>query len=85
MSALQDADGQQTFIRSNRDWLYVSQRAWQPLLSEWDAAGTSLNDDVLLLLNRTYRFLAPRFMPVTEWIRVSRPVNKEGITEHMRW
>ena len=85
MSALRNTDGQQAFIRSNRDWLYVSQRAWQPLLVEWDAASTSVNDDMLMLLNRTYRFLAPRFMPVMEWVAASRPTGKDGKIEHMRW
>jgi hypothetical protein len=84
MAALRNAEGQQAFIRSNRDWLYVSQRAWQPLLIEWDAAGISANDDMQMLLNRTYRFLAPRFMPVTEWIVASRPT-ENGEAEHMRW
>ena len=85
MAALRNTDEQQAFIRSTRDWLYVSQRAWQPLLVEWDAAGTSMNDDLLMLLNRTYRFLAPRFMPVTEWIAASRPAKKDGKVEHMKW
>ena len=85
MAALRNTDGQQAFIRSNRDWLYVSQRAWQPLLVEWDGASTSMNDDMLMLLNRTYRFLAPRFMPVTEWITATRPTKKDGEAERMRW
>jgi hypothetical protein len=67
MAALRNADSQRTFIRSNRDWLYRSQRAWQALLAEWDAAGTGFDEGIMLLLNRSYQFLAPRFMPVTEW------------------
>jgi hypothetical protein len=85
MAALRNTEGQQAFIRSNRDWLYVSQRAWQPLLVEWDAVSTSMNDEMVLLLNRTYRFLAPRFMPVTEWIAASRPTKVTDATEPMKW
>ena len=39
MSALRNADSQRVFIRSNRDWLYRTQRAWHALLTDWDVAG----------------------------------------------
>jgi hypothetical protein len=84
MAALRNTEGQQAFIRSNRDWLYVSQRVWQPLLVEWDVVSTNMNDEMVLLLNRTYRFLAPRFMPVTEWIAASRPTKVTDATERMK-
>ncbi len=67
MSALRNADSQRVFIRSNRDWLYRTQRAWHALLTEWDVAGIGFDEGILLLLNRSYHFLAPRFMPVAEW------------------
>lgn len=73
MSALRNIDGQRAFIRSSRDWLYRSQRAWEPILAEWDVAGTEINEKSLALLTRTYQFLAPRFMPVTEWVSVNNP------------
>jgi hypothetical protein len=85
MSALRNTDGQQAFIRSNRDWLYVTQRAWHPLLVEWDVAGISFDDGIAMLLNRTYRFLAPRFMPVNEWVASSRPTQKQEINTRMKW
>ncbi len=73
MSALRNADSQTVFIRSNRDWLYRSQRAWEPTLALWEAAGTEFDQETLSLLTRTYQFLAPRFMPVTEWISMTNP------------
>jgi hypothetical protein len=85
MPALRNTDGQRTFIRSNRDWLYLAQRAWQPLLLEWDVAGISFDDGILMLLNRTYQFLAPRFMPVTEWASANGPTQKQGIVRRMVW
>ena len=85
MAALRNADSQRTFIRSNRDWLYRAQRAWQTLLSEWDAAGVSFDEGMMLLLNRSYQFLAPRFMPVTEWVAVLRPGKKEKKVRQMVW
>jgi hypothetical protein len=73
MTALREADCQRTFIRSNRDWLYRSQRGWDPLLSEWDTIGQASDERMAGLLRRTYQFLAPRFMPVTEWLTANRP------------
>jgi hypothetical protein len=83
MAALRNAESQRTFIRSHRDWLYRSQRAWQSLLQEWDMAGIGFDDGVLLLLNRTYKFLAPRFMPVTEWASLTR--SGKDVAKRMVW
>jgi hypothetical protein len=85
MAALRNTESQRTFIRSNRDWLYRTQRAWQPLLLEWDAAGIGLDDGIQLLLNRTYHFLAPRFMPVTEWASATRSMHKYESVRRMVW
>jgi hypothetical protein len=86
MAALQNADSQRTFIRSNRDWLYRTQRAWQSLLAEWDVAGVGFDEGILQLLNRSYQFLAPRYMPVTEWTSQSRPAKqKQDQKRRMVW
>ena len=67
VGALRNAESHRAFIRSSRDWLYRSRRAWEPLLADWDAAGPGLDDSAWLRLGRSYQFLAPRFMPVQEW------------------
>lgn len=86
MAALRNVDSQRTFIRANRDWLYRTQRAWQSLLQEWDGAGISFDEGILQLLNRSYQFLAPRFMPVTEWESLTRPsARKKNTTKQMVW
>ena len=86
MAALRNADSQRTFIRSNRDWLYRTQRAWQSLLAEWDVAGIGFDEGILQLLNRSYQFLAPRYMPVTEWTSQSRPAKRKQDEERrMVW
>ena len=72
VAALRNLESQRSFIRSNRDWLYRTFRAWQPLLREWDGAGFGFDERVRGLLDRTYHFLAPRFMPVTEWLAALR-------------
>ncbi len=71
LAALRNLESQRTFIRSNRDWLYRTLRAWQPLLSEWDRLGFTFDDRVRTALEHAYRFLAPRFMAVTEWAAVT--------------
>jgi hypothetical protein len=85
MAALKNAESQRAFIRSNRDWLYRTQRAWEALLAEWDVAGSSFDEGMMLLLGRSYQFLAPRFMPVTEWTSAARPANKEKPVRQMVW
>ncbi|HVC63250.1 MAG TPA: hypothetical protein VND19_23165 [Acetobacteraceae bacterium] len=72
LAALRNPESQRTFIRSNRDWLYRTQRAWQPLLLEWDSIGFTFELGTRAVLDHSYRFLAPRFMPVTEWISATR-------------
>jgi hypothetical protein len=82
MSALRNADSQRAFIRSNRDWLYRSLRAWEPILGEWDKVEDECPRG---LLPRTYRFLAPRFMSVTEWVSQTRPPAAKEQVRRMEW
>jgi hypothetical protein len=67
LTTLRHIERHTIFIRAQRDWLYRSSRAWQPLLLEWDSAMPGLDDAAWGRLHRTYHFLAPRFMPVQEW------------------
>lgn len=67
IGVLRNLDSQRRFIRFNRDWLYRSQRAWEPLLTQWDKAPKTIDDQTATLFAQTYQFLAPRFMPTTEW------------------
>jgi hypothetical protein len=85
MAALRNANSQRTFIRTNRDWLYRTLRAWQPILDEWGGAGTDFDDGARELLGRTYQFLAPRYMPVTEWLSPARPERAKTTVRQMRW
>jgi hypothetical protein len=49
-------------------------------------AGIGFDEGILLLLNRSYHFLAPRFMPVTEWeSRTLASGRKKGVTRTMVW
>lgn len=77
MSALRNMESQQAFIRSIRDQLYREQRAWQPILDGW-AASDPAEEVPWDLIMRTYQFLAPRYMPVTEWTPASRNMRPAG-------
>ncbi|HEX5326924.1 MAG TPA: hypothetical protein VFW75_09680 [Acetobacteraceae bacterium] len=83
ITALRNVESQQALIRGHRDWLYRSQRAWEPILHEWDRTG-EMDGGTLALLHRTYRFLAPRFMPVTEWISTLHPARKPSLNSSAR-
>ncbi len=65
-------DTRREIIRQHRDWLYCSLRGWEPILAAWEAASFDWSDGTWPLLGRTYRFLAPRFMPMQEWQLANR-------------
>jgi hypothetical protein len=88
LATLRHAERHRSFIRSHRDWLYRSSRAWDPVLAEWDGAMGGLDDATWMRLNRTYHFLAPRFMAVTEWLSTAREDEKQdgnGARQGMVW
>lgn len=85
LAALRNADSQRAFIRSHRDWLYRSLRAWEPVLGWWELAGTEFDPGMAALMSRTYQFLAPRFMAVTEWLSATRPGRGKPNPARMVW
>ncbi len=86
VSALRNAESQRVFIRSNRDWLYRSLLSWQPILTEWATPPLQLDETAWSLLARTYKFLAPRYMPVTEWTLMNRqPRRRERDVPKLVW
>lgn len=86
-SALRNLESQQAFIRSNRDPLYRSLRAWDPLLKEWERTPGPDDDAFWTQLVPTYQFLAARYMPVQEWqtARQSRQRAKAKPDKVMHW
>ena len=82
---LRNLDNQRTFIRSNRDWLYRTQRAWEPVLERWSHEGETPGGDLATLLTATYQFLAPRFMPSTAWQRPRLDRSRATSPARMTW
>lgn len=85
MAVLRHLESHRGFIRVNRDWLYRSQLAWEPVLEAWDQTSETPEEDMRALLTRTYQFLAPRFMPFTEWLKVAKPSRKPKTGGRMAW
>lgn len=78
LDTLRSLEIQRVLIRQHRDWLYCSLRGWEPILAAWEAAAFDWSDGTWQLLGRTYRFLAPRFMPMQEWQLITRAKLREG-------
>jgi hypothetical protein len=85
MAMLRHLDSHRGFIRSNRDWFYRCHMAWEPILADWRGEAAKPAADIRPLLVGTYRFLAPRFMPVTEWLKTNKATKKADIGVKMAW
>ncbi len=84
-SLLRNVENQRRFIRSNRDWLYRTQRAWEPVLESWCRTAEIPAAELGTLLASTYRFLAQRFLPGTPWQRPRQQRGRALPTHHMAW
>jgi len=86
MAVLSGWEAQRLLLRSNRDWLYRSYRAFDAFIQEWDAAPMQIDEHFWNRLGRTYRFLAPRFMAVQEWKQAQRPRSRQVAgAARMQW
>ena len=67
IALLKNIDSQVRYIREQRNDLHRRLLAWTETLQAWSRAKVEDNEANIRLLRETYRFLAPRFMPVDEW------------------
>ena len=82
----QTMEERRIMIRLHRDWLYCSLRAWEEILAAWAMASDIWCEATWPLLSRTYRFLAPRFMPMQEWLLTTRARRPGGTANaRMTW
>jgi hypothetical protein len=72
LSVLKNLSTQIPYIRDVRDDLHIRLMAWDDLLDRWTEAELKANKDNPKLLRDTYKFLAPRFMLVKEWVLLSK-------------
>ncbi len=79
LPALRNLEQQRNFLRPNRDWLYCTQLAWDAELQEWEALKPNeAGERAWKLVDRLYRFLAPRFMAVQEWQSLKAATNGQS-------
>jgi len=72
MAALKNIDLQKTYIQDTRDALHIRLMAWDEILGDWELQPAKKSQNALDLLHKTYRFLAPRYMPVDEWAMMTK-------------
>jgi hypothetical protein len=66
-------------LRRQRDWLFRTNRAWSAIFTEWAAAPQHFEEFVLRVVERTYLFLAPRFMSFQEWTTSEAKMQKTAM------
>ncbi len=77
LAKLRDVPGTTALIRRQRDWFSRTNQSWGPVLTAWNSAPSHFDDFLWKVVERTYLFLAPRFMPFKEWISVEAKFSKE--------
>jgi hypothetical protein len=55
------------WLRRQRDWLFRTNHAWEPVFADWARASGHIDEFLWKIIERTYLFLAPRFMSFQEW------------------
>jgi hypothetical protein len=83
---LKNLRNQQPWLRDRRDRLYKRYRAWKPILAGWSSLHPRADSHTLRLMHETYRFLAPRYAPIQEWILTGRqPPPSRETTSGICW
>jgi hypothetical protein len=67
IATLRNADSQIAYVRSNRDALYRSLRAWEPVLDGWAEAEAAGGGAAWAAIAEIYQFLARRYLPANQW------------------
>jgi len=72
VSVLKNLQEKLETIRASRDDLYRRLMAWSEMFEAWNACHVEHSEENEDLLRETYRFLAPRFLQVSEWKLVTK-------------
>ena len=72
LAVLKNLSTQVAYIRDKRDELHIRLMAWDDILDRWQTADMKISQQNPVLLRDTYKFLAPRFMAVKEWVLMSK-------------
>lgn len=78
MAALRNLDTVKAYLREHRNDLRVRLLAWDDILVKWLDHPMRASRETEDLIAETYRFLAPRYMPVDEWVMMTRLQENTG-------
>ncbi|HVY14124.1 MAG TPA: hypothetical protein VHB27_02765 [Rhodopila sp.] len=67
LGMMEDAEVAVADLKRRRDWLYRTNRAWTPMFTDWANAPNHVDEFLWKIVERSYQFLAPRYMPYKEW------------------
>ncbi|MDR3533757.1 MAG: hypothetical protein P4L90_24745 [Rhodopila sp.] len=67
LAMLRDTPAAVAWLRRQRDWLFRTNHAWGPVFADWAGAPNHYDDFLWKVVERTYLFLAPRYMSFQEW------------------
>jgi hypothetical protein len=67
LAMLEDIEVTTGDLQRRRDWLYRTNHAWTPMFTEWANAPNHFDEFLWKAVERSYQFLAPRYMPYKEW------------------
>lgn len=82
MAALRTLPAQRALIRSTRDHLHRSWRAFAPILARWTALDPAAPTGLRGAIDEAYAFLAPRYMNVQDWLDAK--ARREHAARHAR-
>ena len=72
ISTLTELEGKLEIIRMARDDLHRRLMAWAEVMEAWHACRLEVSDENHDLIEETYRFLAPRYLLVKEWVLMTK-------------
>jgi len=67
LAVLRDVPAAIGMLRRQRDWLFRTKHAWEPVFGDWKKVSGHIDEFFWKVIERTYTFLAPRFMSFKEW------------------
>lgn len=86
MAALGTLPAQRALIRSTRDYLHRSWRAFAPILARWTAIDPVAPVGLRGAIDEAYAFLAPRYMNVQDWLDANARLARAKETRtRMEW
>lgn len=79
LGVLRDLPAAIAGLRRQRDWLFRTNRAWSAVFADWNGAPKHFDEFLLRIVERSYVFLAPRYMSFQDWTTNEAKMKKNGM------